>query len=253
MDKRTINRQKIIISVLLLIIIALIIYAFALKDETYGLTATIADQNITINSMQKIIDDVESNGKDKEIDLGWELVLVNSENKVPDDYKFTLENLDGSRKFDSRAIKYLKNMMRDAKEDGITNFWAQSTYRTIELQEALFNEKVQEYKAKGFSESISKVLTETSINKPGYSEHNIGLCVDFNNVDDAFEKSSAFKWLKDNAEEYGFILRYPKDKEEITKVKYEPWHWRFVGKDNAQEMNELNMCLEEYVEYLKSK
>ena len=89
-----------------------------------------------------------------------------------------------------------------------------------------------------------------TINKPGTSEHNLGLAIDFNYVNYNFDQTKGFKWLKDNAENYGFVLRYDKEKEDITKVIYEPWHWRYVGKENAIKMNELNMCLEEYIEYL---
>ena len=73
----------------------------------------------------------------------------------------------------------------------------------------------------------------------------------FNYVDNSFAKTSEYKWLLKNAENYGFILRYPEDKEDKTKIAYESWHWRYVGEENAKRMNELNMCLEEYVEYLQ--
>ena len=95
-------------------------------------------------------------------------------------------------------------------------------------------------------------MTLKIINKPGTSEHNLGLAVDFNYVNLDFEETESFKWLQKNAENYGFILRYKKEKEEITKVDYEPWHWRYVGEKHAKKMNELDMCLEEYVEYLKN-
>ena len=95
-------------------------------------------------------------------------------------------------------------------------------------------------------------MTFKIINKPGTSEHNLGLAVDFNYVNLDFENTKAFTWLKENAEDYGFILRYRKDKEDITKVEYEPWHWRYVGKEHAKKINELDMCLEEYIDYLKS-
>ena len=71
-------------------------------------------------------------------------------------------------------------------------------------------------------------------------------------VDNSFAKTSEYKWLLKNAENYGFILRYPEDKEDKTKIAYESWHWRYVGEENAKRMNELNMCLEEYVEYLQN-
>ena len=76
----------------------------------------------------------------------------------------------------------------------------------------------------------------------------MGLAVDFNEVTEGFANTKAYKWLLKNAENYGFILRYPKEKEDITGVIYEPWHWRYVGKENAIEMNEKNMCLEEFVD-----
>ena len=187
MDRKIINRQKIIIIILFLFVVILGVLLCYFKYQNNNLSETVANQNIEISNMQEFISSIDLSG-DEEIDLGWELVLVNSTNKIPDDYEFELEYIDSTRQFDSRAANYLKDMLKDAKKDKITNIWAQSTYRTIELQEALFNEKVDEYKKQGYSETLSKTLTEQSINKPGYSEHNLGLCVDFNNVDNAFEK-----------------------------------------------------------------
>lgn len=185
-------------------------------------------------------------------ELGWELTLVNQDNKLPDDYEMNLVSIDKYRKFDSRAIKYLNNMINAMKEDGINNAWIQSAYRSVADQERVYNNKVNEYKRQGKSEKEAKRLTELVINKPGYSEHGSGLAIDFNYVKTEFEKTKAFKWLMENAEDYGFILRYPEDKENITKINYEPWHWRYVGEENAKEMNKLGLCLEEYIEYLNN-
>ena len=110
--------------------------------------------------------------------------------------------------------------------------------------------KIIYFKSIGKNEGEAKALTEQVINKPGYSEHNLGLAVDFNYVKDSFKDTKEYVWLIENAENYGFILRYPKEKESITKVSYEPWHWRFVGVEHARKINELGMCLEEYIEYL---
>lgn len=159
-----------------------------------------------------------------------------------------LASIDQYRKFDSRAIKYLQDMIEDMREDGVRNIWVQSSYRSVEEQRTVYNNKVQYYKEQGKNQEEAERLTEEIINKPGYSEHNLGLAVDFNYVNGEFEETKAFKWLKENAENYGFILRYPKEKENITKVTYEPWHWRYVGEENAKKINELGMCLEEYVE-----
>lgn len=102
------------------------------------------------------------------------------------------------------------------------------------------------------SKKEAEEMTLKIINKPGTSEHNLGLAVDFNYVNLDFENTKGFRWLKNNAENYGFILRYKKEKEDITKVEYEPWHWRYVGKEHAILMNRLDMCLEEYIDYLKN-
>lgn len=182
----------------------------------------------------------------------WRLVLVNYEHELPENFEVELANIDTSRQFDSRAIEYLKQMQIDMKKDGVTGAWIQSAFRSVDYQNELYNQKVKEFMSYGLSEEDAKERTSKLINKPETSEHNLGLAVDFNYVDLEFEETKAFKWLEENAENYGFILRYRKDKEDITKVSYEPWHWRFVGEEHAKKINELNMCLEEYIEYLKN-
>lgn len=198
----------------------------------------ISTSNTTTNSKKNQIDD-------------WKLTLVNQDNRLSEDYEMELANIDNLRKFDSRAIGDLKEMIEAVRHDGITNIWVQSAYRDEDLQEKLFNDKIAEYERAGKSREEAERLTLQVINRPKTSEHNLGLAVDFNYVNEEFDETKAFKWLQENAEDYGFILRYRKDKEEITKVDYEPWHWRYVGVENAKEINRLDMCLEEYVEYLK--
>ena len=138
------------------------------------------------------------------------------------------------------------------KKDGITNIWIQSAYRSVARQKELYDASVKKYLQEGKTQEEAEKLTNEYINKPGSSDHNLGLAVDFNKVDNEFEKLEGFKWLQKNAENYGFVLRYPKDKEDITKIAYESWHWRYVGVEHAKKMNELNMCLEEYIKYLKT-
>ena len=180
----------------------------------------------------------------------WRITLVNKDNLLPENYQITLADIDDERKFDSRAINYLNDMLEDMKNDVKDDFWVQSAYRDPEYQEKIFNEKKQEYLDDGLSEERAELLTSKTINKPLTSEHNLGLSVDFNYVNTSFDETDAFKWLQENAEKYGFILRYKKEKEDITKIIYEPWHWRFVGEEHAKKMNELDMCLEEYIDYL---
>ncbi len=177
----------------------------------------------------------------------WNLKLVNYENSLPSDFVPQLSSIDSTRKFDTRAIRELKEMISDMKKDGISDIWVQSSYRSIEQQQKVYNEKINQYIRNGKTNKEAEELTLKVINKPGTSEHNLGLAVDFNYVNLEFENTKAFKWLKENAESYGFILRYKKEKEKITKVNYEPWHWRYVGEKHAKKMNELDLCLEEYI------
>lgn len=182
----------------------------------------------------------------------WRLTLANFDNILPEDFEVELENIDSSRQFDARAIKYLKDMINAMKKAGKTNIWVQSSYRSVERQKELFDNSVNKYLKQGKSQEEAEKLTLEYINKPGGSDHNLGLAVDFNYVDNTFAKTPEYKWLLENAENYGFVLRYPEDKEDITKIEYESWHWRFVGEEHAKRINELNMCLEEYVEYLEN-
>ena len=177
----------------------------------------------------------------------WRLMLVNYENEMPKDYVPPLSSIDEARQFDSRAIDSLVQMMLDMNAIGINHIWAQSTYRDPKKQKHLIEESIQEYLEQGKSMEEAEALTARSIGEPYKSEHNLGLAVDFNDVNYAFENEKAFTWLMENAEKYGFILRYPADKEDITKIKYEPWHWRYVGPEYAKEMNDLGFCLEEYI------
>ncbi len=180
----------------------------------------------------------------------WRLVLVNSENQLPSNFSLDLAYIDKTRQIDSRIKKELEQMLGDMKRAKIGDIWVQSAYRSVEYQEKIYQEKIEEYVSLGETRERAEILTLKVINKPGTSDHNLGLAVDFNYVDYNFDKTSAYEWLNQNAENYGFVLRYRKDKEEITKIDYEPWHWRYVGVEHAKKMNELDMCLEEYVEYL---
>ncbi|MDQ2086307.1 M15 family metallopeptidase [Herbivorax sp. ANBcel31] len=181
----------------------------------------------------------------------WRLLLVNADNPVPDDYTFELSSIDGTRKFDSRAIDELKMLIEDCRRETGDTIWAQSTYRDKNEQKVIFDRKVQEYIDLGKSIEEADRLAATSISRPGTSEHHIGLAVDFNYAKTNFENTAAFKWLNENAHKYGFILRYPEDKQSITKVVYEPWHFRYVGKEHAEVIKSKGFCLEEYIEYLK--
>lgn len=242
--KRMINKGIIrVIVILVLIIIATTLFKITLKYVIKEKKV----KTITTQETSSIPEIQEEIPQDKKEEKDWRLLLVNKENKVPDDYNPELANIEEDLFFDVRAVDELKQMLVDMKEDGVTGIWIQSSYRTIERQEKLFQNKVKEYRKQGYSEEEAEKLAQTIVQKPENSEHNIALSVDFNYVNEEFDKTKAFQWLEENAMNYGFILRYPKDKIEITGVNYEPWHWRYVGKEHAKEIKKQGYCLEEYV------
>lgn len=175
-----------------------------------------------------------------------ELVLVNYEHKLPADYSPDLVELDGIEMDALTAQAYRK--MHDAAENDGISLWVSSGYRSEEKQEELFDREVETYEKTAGKREEAEAYAEKSVARPGYSEHITGLAIDLNGVLDSFDGTPAFRWLDAHAQEYGFILRFPKDKQEITKIKYEPWHYRYVGIENAKAMKEKNLCLEEYLD-----
>lgn len=251
--KRKLNKKKVaFVAIIFLLFIISIVKALT-PDKTVETSSN--DNNTQLSVASNIPDNQEEEQPEptikKEI-TDWRLTLANSENILPEDFEVEVANIDDTRQFDARAIEYLKQMMNDMSKDGISNVWVQSAYRSVERQKELYDNSVQKYLKQGKTQEEAEKLTDEYINKPGASDHNLGLAVDFNYVDNKFEDLDGFKWLQENAENYGFILRYPKDKEDITKISYESWHWRYVGEEHAKKMNELDMCLEEYIEYLQN-
>ncbi len=178
----------------------------------------------------------------------WNLLLVNRDFILPDGYMPTLtEAVIGSGvHLDSRVSPHYRQMYAAAKEDGIT-LVPLSGYRRVSRQKTNFENKIQSYIDKGYSKAEATQLAAQIILPPGTSEHNAGLAMDICSLDVSFENTKEFEWLTENAEDFGFILRYPKDKTDITKITYEPWHWRYVGVGHAKMMNEKGICLEEYL------
>ena len=248
--KKKLNKRKIAIVILIIIIVITLIVKKSKNKTTVETTTNQVEQTSSEQEENKVEEEQEQQ-PEKEI-TDWRLTLANYENLLPEDFTVKVEDIDKTRQFDARAINDLNNMMNAMKKDGITNIWVQSAYRSVARQKELYDASVKKYLQQGKTQEEAETLTNEYINKPGSSDHNLGLAVDFNKVDNGFEKLDGFKWLQKNAENYGFVLRYPKDKEDITKISYESWHWRYVGVEHAKKMNELNMCLEEYIQYLKT-
>ena len=203
---------------------------------------------------------------------GRNLMLLNREYELPEDFKWDLvywsngkhvdamylncEEHNAVKAVDKAAYQPLKDMFAAASEAGVPLNLV-SAYRSIYLQDKLFTRSVNTYMKSGLSETaaINKANRERTFS--GTSEHNTGLGFDIlekgnYNLTESFENTPQFKWLMENAESYGFILRYAKDKTDITGIMYEPWHFRYVGVEHAKKINELGMCLEEYIDYLEA-
>lgn len=181
----------------------------------------------------------------------WKLICLNKNRCVDSSYEDTLSlsYVAGSREqMDSRAATAYETMYDAAAADGIY-LTPCSGYRSYSTQKRLYYEFYNDYIAQGYSSSEAHRLTSRRRNPPGSSEHNVGICMDIICAASSanFENTRAYAWLMDNAQDYGFILRYPKDKESITGVKFEPWHWRYVGVENAAAIKNSGLCLEEYL------
>lgn len=183
----------------------------------------------------------------------WKLVLVNKTHKLPKDHTVETTPMTGysGYAFDSRAIASLEQMINDAAAEGL-DIEVCSAYRTIEYQENLVKAQVAKYVAQGMSQTEAESKTAVEIIEPGASEHHLGLAVDlvaksYQHLEDDQEDTAENQWLQKNCTKYGFILRYPKGKEEITGIKYEPWHFRYVGEAAAKEIMDQGICLEEYL------
>ena len=248
--RKAIMRKRLIKTGVLLFLFLIILLYCTWKKNKINDTAQQSEQvqieNVENNDEPTIAvaAPVETNPKKDD----WKLILVNKDNEIPEDYEVELANIDKKLQFDKRAIGELNQMMADMRKSGISYVWIQSAYRDEKLQTELYQNSVKKYMKQGLTEEEAELKTQKRINKPNTSEHNLGLAVDFNEVTEGFANTKAYQWLLKNAENYGFILRYPKEKEDITGVIYEPWHWRYVGKENAIQMNEENVCLEEFVD-----
>ena len=236
------DKKNLIITIIVIVLIAAVaagLFLFFTLYDFGGTNRSGSDQTSPINTLsQNTSNDSAVNTSSNTVEFTQLddplLVLVNADHKMPDgtddgvveQYDITL---------DKRALDAYGQMYQAASQDGIT-LWISSGYRSPTLQAQLYQQEIDNNLAKGMTENEAVEAADRAVQKPGYSEHNTGLAMDFNTVND-----------------YGFVLRYPEDKEDITGIMYEPWHFRYVGVEHAKKMNELHMCLEEYIEYVRSQ
>lgn len=174
-------------------------------------------------------------------------MLVGPENYMPDGFVPTVVSVGDNYKLETKAAAAWKDMQAAAKNDGVS-LWIISAYRTLARQTELFNQKVDEYKNLGYTTEEATKEAGKWVAVPGTSEHCLGYAADLCSLEESFDQSSQFKWLQSHCAEYGFILRYPKDKVSVTKISYEPWHYRYVGSNHAKIIMDNGLCLEEYLE-----
>lgn len=188
------------------------------------------------------------------------MVLVNHTNKMPDNYTFDTKECGSqtavNKTLQTPACDAFLEMQKAAAADGVT-VWMQSGYRSVKYQTGLYERKTKYYTDRGYDTATAKEMAAAVVNPPGYSEHNCGLAADLNSpehtgLDEGFENTTAFRWLCEHAVEYGFILRYPKGAEDKTEITYEPWHWRYVGRENAAKISASGLCFEDYVAQLQA-
>lgn len=195
----------------------------------------------------------------------WQMYLANPWNPVPDSWlNLTTSSPELAKVnqqyrpnpavntqlyFDARAVDYLHAMIRAAEKDGV-NLDVISAYRTNTFQTGNFERQVTSVKNAnpGISDAEARKKAATVVALPGTSEHQLGLAVDFNSVEDSFRNTKAYKWLIENCTDYGFILRYDVDKQAKTGIIPEPWHYRFVGVKNAKLIEASGLCMEEFIE-----
>lgn len=177
----------------------------------------------------------------------WNLVVVNEWNVLPENYDetLTLMQLSNGEYVDVRIYPDLQEMFNDMRAANIYPI-VREGYRTMEEQKELLEERIQRYIDEGLTKRRAKKAALQYVAMPGYSEHHLGSAVDINADVCMSTNQDVYQWLARYAHEYGFILRYPLGKEDVTGINYEPWHYRYVGKEAARELYEREICLEEY-------
>ena len=238
-------KRKICIAAGLLMLLAAALYLVLLmpqnaRDEQGRMqqpaeTAVEETAEVEISEQQK----KETDLPDIDID-SWEYVLVNAEHSIGE-YAPELGEFEG-QKLDQRILEPMQSFVAGARAESLSVFLS-SGYRGYEEQQYLFNRKVEQY---------GEEQAATIVSRPGTSEHQTGLACDITDEyyelkNESLENTALYQWMSRHCQEYGFIVRYPKDKEEITGIIYEPWHFRYVGVEAATYMVEHNLCLEEFV------
>ena len=254
------NRVFIAVAVILAMVAAVeLALVFRTPDRQISLPAEGGDGDVTIVADSSLPDDYGDAVQEKGLlpgdpDGDWRLVLVNESHPLPEGFAINLVRIRSNIQVDERIRDPLNRMLEAAGTEGLTIVVA-SAYRSVERQWELFDDKVARLIAQGISETDAEAEAAKEVAWPGSSEHHLGLAVDLvayhnQRLDETQSATEENLWLRAHCREYGFILRYPPDKSEITGVIYEPWHFRYVGREAAEAIMEQGLCLEEYLDSL---
>lgn len=273
-SKRALRTKIILLAILAVIMIPLIILYKSVGDttpkiklydrnqtenssenqETQTTEPQTEPQTEPVNEVPQAVPETKTAGKNPATVIPitdaekWNLAIINTKYPLPDSYAPTLSNaINGSNiQLDSRVSERYAEMYAAAKLSGCV-LTPYSGYHSYALQETTYNRKVNFYINQGISAEEANQKASAQVLPAGCSEHNAGLAIDIVSASSDFINTKEYKWLCENAHNYGFILRYPEDKTAITGMNFEPWHWRYVGTQAAKEMKEKNQCLEEYL------
>lgn len=267
--KKALRKRRIFVSVCCVLLIALV------AGITFGTKAVIKSVKSKQSSLEaKVSAKAEKTDIKKQTDPAFDdtkqlvtiggveldanfknLLLVNGSHPLSEDYDYTKDLMTIPGEYHNGQLDqinkdiwpYLKAMIDDARKEGV-NLSVWSPYRSYNIQQMLFNRQKQKQIEAGVPESEADAKAASIVARPGTSEHHTGLAADINMADDAFENTPMYAWLTEHCQDYGFIMRYPKDKIAVTGVIYESWHYRFVGINVAKDIKNKGITLEEYLE-----
>ena len=233
---------------LLAVLSFVLAFTFPPEEKTAPPVRTAAVKPIAAISAPEPVLPAEPEAPDKN---QWNLILANPWNPLSEDYAFTQKALPNGLVVDERCYPDLQAMMDACRASGLSPVIC-SAYRSYEKQEELFRRKVDKLTARGYSAGDVQTEAAREVALPGTSEHQTGLAVDIvdldnQNLDESQEDTAVQKWLREHSWEYGFILRYPSGTSDLTGIIYEPWHYRYVGREAAQAIHDQGVCLEEYL------
>lgn len=188
---------------------------------------------------------------DEPVERDWRLILVNPDNLIPDDFEVELAMTRYGYQVDARIVADVEAMVEGASADGVQLLICYG-YRTTEQSRQLFEKQINQQLARGLSQEEAVAEAKRWVAPPGTSDHHTGLALDivtpeYQVLNHGFYDTPAGRWMAENCWDYGFVIRFAEDKQDITGITYEPWHLRFVGKENSIAMRDNNECLEEYV------